>query len=87
MFLRRKKVAFKPSNNYKEPVYPAPEVGYVSSTSILSDRVLIQFSAPDHEWNELENLKEWKDFVKRLEECQREQIRNKHLTAQCRQEI
>lgn len=85
MFQRRKKVAVE--NSYRAPIYPAPEVGYVSSTSILSERVLVQFSVPDHEWSELEKSKRWKDFVKCLEECQREQIRNKHLTGQCRQEI
>lgn len=85
MFLRRKKVTVE--NNYRPPIYPAPEVGYVSSTTILSDRTLIQFSVPVHEWNELENSKKWKGFVKRLEKCQKEQIQNKRLTGQCRQEI
>ena len=78
MFHRRNKVAVE--NSYRAPIYPAPQVGYASSTTIQSDRVLVQFSVPDHEWNELENSKKWKGFVKRLEECQREQIRNKHLT-------
>ena len=85
MFHRRNKVAVE--NSYRAPIYPAPQVGYVSSTTIQSDRVLVQFSVPDHEWNELEKSKKWKGFVKRLEECQREQIQNKHLTGQCRQGI
>ena len=73
---------------YEKPpvkIYPAPEVGYVSSTTILSDRTLVQFSVPNLAWSELENSKRWRRFVKRLEKCQREHIQSKHSTGQYRQ--
>lgn len=49
--------------------------GYEEIKSILSDWVLIQFSVPDHVWNELQKSKEWKDFQALLEKHQTEHIR------------
>lgn len=51
-----------------------PKFGYVSTSSILSDRVIVQFSVPDHAWNELQESREWKDFQSLLEEVQKEHI-------------
>lgn len=57
-------------------VFPTgvPIFGYVSTRSILSDRVIVQFSVPDHAWNELQESREWRDFQSLLEEVQKEHI-------------
>lgn len=66
----------------KTPVYPmklvqelsehSKQSGYGKIKSILSDWVVIQFSVPCHEWNELETSKEWKNFQDLLEKHQTE---------------
>lgn len=57
-------------------VFPpeVPMFGYVTTSSILSDLVIVQFSVPGHAWNELQESREWKDFQSLLEEVQKEHI-------------
>lgn len=83
MFFQKKKAV--PNVEPPVKIYPAPDVGYVSSTTILSDRTLVQFSVPTLEWSELENSKRWRRFVDRLEKYQKEEIQSKHSTRQYRQ--
>lgn len=65
----------------------APDIGYVSATTILSDLVLIQFSVPCPAWNELEESEEWKAFVALLERHQEEYSQKRHTVVGCRQEV
>ena len=59
-----------------------PVMGYVSTTNILSDYMVIRFAVPCREWNELEKSKAWKDFQALFEKIQEEFYQQKHQAAE-----
>ena len=67
--------------------YDIPKEGYIESTYILSDSVLIQFSVPCHVWNVLEQSKEWKCFQNLLEKYQKEHVQKERQAVECQQEV
>ena len=56
--------------NLPDPVTKIPTEGYVTINYILSDHTAVLFAVPSHEWNELVESKEWKDFQALLEKTQ-----------------
>lgn len=72
---RRKKIALPE----KEPM-AVPRVGYLEIKTIVSDRVEIRFSVPDHAWSELRASVEWKAFSILLERIQKESDQKLHST-------
>lgn len=56
--------------NLPDPVTRIPTEGYVTINYILSDHMTVLFAVPSHEWNELVESKEWKDFQALLEKTQ-----------------
>lgn len=66
-----------------ESIKTITDLGYEVTGNILSDQVAVLFSVPSHEWNELGQSKEWKDFVASLEKCQEEYVRKRPPIVGC----
>lgn len=49
--------------------------------------MVIRFSVPCHEWNELAKSKEWKDFQTLLEKCQKKKEGGKGMLKKIYQEL
>lgn len=62
-----------------ESICEIPECGYITVNNILSNRVAVLFSVPSHEWNKLEQSKEWKNFQALFEKLQISQTAQLYL--------
>ena len=68
--------------NLPDPVTKIPTEGYVTINYILSDHTAVLFAVPSHEWNELVESKEWRDFQALLEKTQEAFYQQKPPTAE-----
>ena len=70
-----------------DPIRRIPTEGYVTIKSVLSDHTAVLFAVPSHEWNELVESKEWRDFQALLEKTQEAFYQQKPPTAEQQWEI
>ena len=65
-----------------DPIRRIPTEGYVTIKSVLSDHTAVLFAVSSHEWNELVESKEWRDFQALLEKTQEAFYQQKPPTAE-----